>query len=129
MIGAEVIRNLFALRAIAPFGRLEETELLLIAQHARRRDFVPGRVVINRGTVADALFVRLEGGAEVGSEATPAVFDAPGLLLGLAAPADYVAGPDGLAALVIAKPHVFTIARECPDFVVGLRDLIPPARP
>jgi hypothetical protein len=51
------------------------------------------------------------------------VFDAAGLLFGLAAARDYVAGPDGLEALVIAKPHVFTIARECPEFVVGLRDL------
>jgi hypothetical protein len=67
--------------------------------------------------------VQVEGGAEMGGAAAPVVFDAPGLLFGLAARADYVAGPEGLGALVIAKPHVFTIARECPEFVVGLRDL------
>ena len=31
--------------------------------------------------------------------------------------------------LVTAKPHVFTIARECPEFVVGLRELTAEAAP
>jgi CRP-like cAMP-binding protein len=123
MIGAEVVRRLFALRAAGPFQRLEDAELLLIARHARPRTFAAGKVVIAAGTVAEALFVAPHGGVEVGGVAAPVVFDAPGLLFGLAARADYVAGPAGLEALVIAKPHVFTIARECPEFVVGLCDL------
>lgn len=123
MIGAEVIERLFALRAVNPFHRLDDTELLLIAQHARRRSFPAGTLVIAAGSVAEALFVVVEGSAEVGGAAAPAVFDAAGLLFGLGARGDYVAGPQGLSALVIAKPHVFTIARECPEFVVGLRTL------
>lgn len=129
MIGADVLERLFALRAVAPFHRLDDTELLLIAQHARRRTFAAGRRVIAAGAVAEALFVRLEGGARLGEVEALPVFDAAGLLFGLAAPADYVAGPDGLEALVIAKPHVFTIARECPEFVVGLRGLTTAGRP
>jgi hypothetical protein len=124
MIGAEVVQRLFALRAAGPFQRLEDGELLLIARHARSRSFGPGKVVIPRGAVADALFVTTAGGAVAGGAPTPVLFDAPGLLFGLAAQADHVAGPDGLEALIIAKPHVFTIARECPEFVVGLRDLV-----
>jgi len=123
MIGADVVQRMFALRAVGPFRRLEDTELLLIARHARPRTFAAGKVVVPAGLVAEALFVVIEGGAEVGGAPAPAVFDAPGLLFGLAAGADHVAGPDGLQALIIAKPHVFTIARECPEFVVGLRDL------
>jgi len=123
MIGAEVVQRLFALRAVGPFQRLEDTELLLIARHARPRAFAAGKVVVPAGVVAEALFVVTQGGAEVDGAPAPAVFDAPGLLFGLAAGADHVAGPDGLHALIIAKPHVFTIARECPEFVVGLRDL------
>ena len=123
MIGAETVRLMFALRTIQPFARLDDLELLLIARHARRRTFAAGRVVLAAGAVAEHLFVTVEGTAESGGKAAPAVFDAPGLLFGLAARADYVAGADGLGALVIAKPHVFTIARECPEFVVGLRDL------
>ena len=123
MIGVDVIQRLFALLAVGPFQRLEDSELLLIAQHARPRAFPAGKVVLPIGAVADALFVPVEGGALIDGAPAPAVFDAPGLLFGLAARADYVAGPDGLRTLVIAKPHVFTIARECPEFVVGLRDL------
>lgn len=126
MIGAETVRRLFALRAVAPFDRLEDAELLLIARHARRRDFEPGRVIASAGTVAETLFVTVEGGALAAGAAAPTVFDAPGLLFGLATPADIVAGPEGLGALVIAKPHVFTIARECPEFVVGLREFARP---
>ena len=33
---------------------------------------------------------------------------------------EHRAGPAGLTALVIAKPHVFTIAREFPEFIVSL---------
>lgn len=123
MIGAEVVQRLFALRGVAPFQRLEDTELLLIAQHARARSFAPGKLVLPAGVVPEALFVVVDGGALAGGVAAPEVFDAPGLLFGLATLAEHVAGPDGLRALVIAKPHVFTIARECPEFVVGLRDL------
>lgn len=129
MIGAEVVRRLFALRAAAPFQRLEDGELLLIARHARLRTFAPGKVVIAAGAVAEALFVAPQGGVEVDGRAAPVVFDAPGLLFGLAVRADYLAGPRGAEALVIAKPHVFTIARECPEFVVGLRDLATGAAP
>lgn len=124
MIGAEVVRRLFALRGVGPFQRLEDTELLLIARHARPRSFEAGALVLPAGVVAEALFVVVEGGAVVEGREAPVVFDAPGLLFGLATPAEHVAGPGGLEALVIAKPHVFTIARECPEFVVGLRDLI-----
>lgn len=123
MIGADVVQRLFALRGVGPFQRLEDAELLLIARHARSRAFAPGKLVIPAGVVADALFVTIAGGAEMAGAPAPLVFDAPGLLFGLAAQGDYVAGPEGLEAVVIAKPHVFTIARECPEFVVGLRDL------
>ena len=123
MIGADVVRRMLVLRAVGPFQRLEDAELLLIARHARLRSYAAGKVVIPAGVVADLLFVRVAGGAETAGAAAPPVFDAPGLLFGLAARADHVAGPDGLEALVIAKPHVFTIARECPEFVFGLRDL------
>jgi hypothetical protein len=123
MIGAEAVQRLFALRAAGPFQRLEDAELLLIGRHARPRTFAAGKVVIARGATPEALFVVTAGSATTGGAPTPVVFDAPGLLFGLAASSDYVAGADGLQTLIIAKPHVFTIARECPEFVVGLRDL------
>jgi hypothetical protein len=123
MIGVDVVERLFALRGVGPFQRLEDTELLLIARHARLRSFPPGKLVTPKGAAPDALFVTVAGGALADGAPAPVVFDAPGLLFGLATAADHLAGPEGLEALVIAKPHVFTIARECPEFVVGLRDL------
>lgn len=128
MIGAEVVERLFALRGVSPFQRLEDTELLLIARHARARRFEAGKLVLPAGLVPEALFVVVAGEARAAGAPAPVVFDAPGLLFGLAVAADHVAGLDGLEALIIAKPHVFTIARECPEFVVGLRDLAERAR-
>ncbi|RAK63037.1 Crp/Fnr family transcriptional regulator [Phenylobacterium kunshanense] len=124
MNGAAVAEKLRALRAAAPFRALDEPELQLVAEHARLRAFSAGEVILAAGTVADALFVEADGSVFVAGRPAPPVFDAPGLLFGLAATADYVSGPEGFRALVLAKPHVFTIARECPEFVVGLRNLL-----
>ncbi|MDZ4372099.1 MAG: hypothetical protein U1C74_11825 [Phenylobacterium sp.] len=123
MIGAEVVERLLVLRAVGPFQRLETAELLLIARHARARHYPPQHVILPAGAVADLLVVRKAGEVQLGDHPAPEVFDAAGLLFGLPAPADFVAGPEGLEALVIAKPHVFTLARECPEFIVGLRNL------
>jgi len=128
VIGADVVRSLFALRGVDPFSRLDDTELLLIAQHAHWRSFAAGRVVLPAGITPEALFMPVEGQALAGEAPAPPVFDAPALLFGFATSCEYAAGPGGLTALVIAKPHMFTIARECPEFVVGLRDLAEGAR-
>lgn len=122
MIGLEVIERVLALQTAPPFRGLDPAELLLIASHARFRDFGAGQVVLAAGAVSDTLYLRAAGDAIVAGRAAPPVFDAPGLLFGLAASADHIAGPDGFRALVLAKPHVFTIARECPEFVVALRN-------
>lgn len=122
MSGAALASTAAALRAIMPFSLLGEREVLLIAEQARYRQFSPGDILIAAGSIAATLFVALEGVGETDAGPIPAVFDVPGLLFGLAARADVRAGADGLGALVIAKPHVFTIARQCPEFIVGLLD-------
>lgn len=119
-LGEDVVRNLLALRPIAPFDRLTEGELLLVAKHARLRRFEPDSVLLPAGSVADMLLVIVEGEAFNASGPAPAVFDAPSALFGLPVRSDYRAGIGGASALCLAKPHLFTIARECPDFVVGL---------
>jgi len=120
LFGEAVVRNLLALRPIAPFDRLTEGELLLVARHARLRRFEPGSVLLPAGHVADMLFVVIEGGVSNAGGPAPAVFDAPSALFGLPVRSDYRAGAQGANALCLAKPHLFTIARECPDFIVGL---------
>lgn len=123
MIGADIVRALFQLRAAEPFDRLGESELLLIARHTRYRAYAPGAILIEGGSAAEKLFVTVEGHAETATGPLPAMFDAPSILFGLAVRADHRAGPKGLGALILAKPHVFTIARECPDFIVGLLEM------
>ena len=49
MIGVEVLERLFVLRATPPFQRLDDSELLLIAQHARPRAYAPGRTLAITG--------------------------------------------------------------------------------
>jgi hypothetical protein len=119
-INAETIRHLLALRGIAPFDTLTEGELLLVAQHVRFRRFAPESVLLSAGHVGEMLFVTVEGQALTAAGPAPAVFDAASALFGLPARNDYRAGPEGLGVLCLAKPHLFTIARECPDFIVGL---------
>lgn len=77
-------------------------------------------MLLPAGQVAEMLFVVVEGEVLTDAGPAPAVFDAPSALFGVPARSDYRAGPAGVAALCLAKPHLFTIARECPDFVVGL---------
>ncbi len=111
------------LRRLPGFGSLDSEALDVIVSRGTVRSYAPGQLVLPDGAIADLLFARLEGSllAPDGSTA-PDVFDAPGLLFGLAVAGDHVAGPTGYQALAIAKPHVFTIAREFPEFIVSLTD-------
>jgi len=110
-----------ALRRLPGFDMLDEQVLETIAARSPVRRYAPGQIVLAGGTVAETLLGAIEG-AMIGPDGQPAppVFDAPGLLFGLAAPGDVIAGPEGLSAIAVAKPHVFTIAREFPEFVVSL---------
>ena len=114
------------LRTLPGFATLDENVLRTILDRASVRSFEPGQLVLSAGEVAGTLFAILAGSliADDG-HAAPPVFDAPGLLFGLAVREDHRAGPDGLKTIVIAKPHVFTIAREFPEFIVSLMEEMP----
>ncbi|ATE66464.1 Crp/Fnr family transcriptional regulator [Rhizorhabdus dicambivorans] len=111
------------LRILPGFRVLDPETIAVIAARSAVRSFVPGQRVFAAGEVADMLLARI-GGRLVGADGgiPPPVFDAPGLLFGLAVTQDYLAGPEGLEAVAIAKPHVFTIAREFPEFIMSLMD-------
>ncbi len=109
------------LRRLPGFDRLSDPALALVVARSAVRRFEAGQVVLAEASVAEMLLARIEGElVDTRGMPTLPVFDAPGLLFGLAAREDYRAGPGGLNALVIAKPHVFTIVREFPEFVVSL---------
>ncbi|CDO37585.1 MULTISPECIES: Crp/Fnr family transcriptional regulator [Novosphingobium] len=120
MIAAQVVAEALALAGCPPFDRLTETELLLVARHARRFEYGPGDTVLAGGAVAQRLVAVVGGSVLVDGRPAPAVFDAQSALFGLPVRSDYVAGVQGAQVLCLARPHLFTIARECPDFVVGL---------
>ncbi|MEW4468927.1 Crp/Fnr family transcriptional regulator [Parasphingorhabdus sp. JC815] len=113
-----------ALRAHLPFADLAQGELEIIARHGKERTYKPGALILPKGKIADMLVVQTGGGAMIKQGArntpAPAVFDAAGLLFGLATVGDYIAGPDGMDALLFAKPHVYTMALECPAFTIGV---------
>lgn len=123
MIDAQAIRHALALQAIEPFDRLTASELVLVSCHMRHRRFDPGAQLLAAGTAGEIMFVTIEGGALAGTDRAEAVFDASSVLFGLPSRSDYRAGPEGLGVLCLAKTHLSTIARECPDFIVGLASL------
>ena len=110
-----------ALRRLPGFDALDPDAIAMIVARSTVRRFAPGQIVLPRGEVAESLLARIEGNLiDASGRAAPPLFDAPGLLFGLAVREEHRAGPAGLTALVIAKPHVFTIAREFPEFIVSL---------
>lgn len=111
------------LRLLPGFAVLDDDVLEVIAARATPRSFAPGQLVLAAGDLAETLLVCLDGRlVAAGGEVAPPLFDAPGMLFGLAVDDDYRAGPEGLEAIAIAKPHLFTLAREFPDFIVALMD-------
>lgn len=110
-----------ALQRLAGFDALDPATIAMIVARSTVRRFEPGQLILAVGDVAETLLACIDGAATraAGTNAPP-VFDAPGLLFGLPVREEYRAGPAGLTALQIAKPHAFTIAREFPEFIVSL---------
>lgn len=109
------------LRLLPGFDALDDEVLGRIIARSPVRTVAAGQLVLPAGGLAESLLACVEG-ALVGADGAPVppVFDAPGLLFGLAAPQDCLAGPAGATLFAIAKPHVFTIAREFPEFIMSL---------
>ncbi|MEM8988101.1 MAG: Crp/Fnr family transcriptional regulator [Pseudomonadota bacterium] len=124
MIDMPAIDNAFALASITPFDSLTENELLLVAQHSSSKVFDAGVTIVEAGDISEILFTRVEGGIITNGRHSPDIFDAPSVLFGTPTRQNYCAGPEGVRLLSLSKPHLFTIARECPDFIVGLRDVL-----
>ncbi|MEM9618044.1 MAG: Crp/Fnr family transcriptional regulator [Pseudomonadota bacterium] len=124
MIDRPVIENAFALAQVKPFDSLADSELLLVAQHSRSIFFDAGATILEAETVSQVLFTRVGGSILTGGFRGPDVFDAPSILFGAPTRQDYCAGAEGAQLLSLSKPHLFTIVRECPDFVVGLKDAL-----
>lgn len=124
MIGGDAVDRMLRLTEVAPFGVLKETELLLVAQNMQPRRYLAGQTIIAEGQIAEVMIVTLTGSAFARSDASqapePKIIGASSILFGVPFNREVLAGPEGMTALCLAKPHLFTLARECPDFIVGL---------
>lgn len=120
-----LVERVFRLRFVAPFARLADAELALIAESAVLRRYEPGKRVLSRGKAARALFVTLEGGlTDEQGRRLPDVLPAASLLHGEPLACDiFTSATDGAVCLLINKGHFFTILHECPALTIGFLDL------
>jgi len=119
-----LLEKLFALRSVQPFDRLAADELALLAEVARPRSYAPG-AVIHPGEIPLTQLLVVTDGQAVDSQGTAA-----GPIAGVAsllhnAPAEplFADRVAGARLLAIGRHHFFTLARECPEFVLGLIEL------
>jgi CRP-like cAMP-binding protein len=119
-----LVGKLFALRQVRPFDRLTDAELTLLAEKAQPRSYPPG-VAVHAGLEPLLRLLVVVDGELVNSAGDPA-----GPILGVASLLNHtavgpiVAGPAaGARLLEISGRHFFTLARECPEFVIGLLEL------
>jgi signal-transduction protein with cAMP-binding, CBS, and nucleotidyltransferase domain len=119
-----LIEKLFALRQVQPFDRLPPDELALLAEVARPRSFAPGEI-IHPGEVPLPRLLVVAGGRaldEQGAAAGP-ILGVGSLVRDRPAPRLLSDPGQGVRLLDISKRHFFTLARECPEFVLGLIEL------
>lgn len=120
-----LVERIFRLRSVAPFDRLTDAELALIADSAVLRHYQPGKRVVSRDKPARALFVTLHGSlADEQGRPLPDVLPMASLLSGKPLPCDILtSATDGAVCLLINKGHFFTILHECPALTIGFVEL------
>ena len=119
-----LIEKLFALRGVQPFDRLPPDELALLAEVARPRQYAPGEA-IHPGDAPLSRLLVVVGGGLVDAAGAPAgpIAGAASLVGNLPAPLLAADPAAGARLLDISKRHFFTLARECPEFILGLIEL------
>jgi hypothetical protein len=114
--------KIFALHALPPLAELGESELAVIAEIARERRFAPGETIFEAGSVPPRLLFVISG-AILNSDGVDqgCVPGAVPLLLEIPLTRKWSACPrQGALCLKVARGHLFTLAQQCPAFVVGL---------
>jgi signal-transduction protein with cAMP-binding, CBS, and nucleotidyltransferase domain len=113
--------KIFALKSIAPFDVLRDSEIALIAQQARVRRFAGAEVIADPDRPLRKLHVVVDGSVRrVGNiESSPTVFGVEALLFSRGLDETIVASDEGATCLQIRRGNFFTIASECPGLLVG----------
>lgn len=113
------IEKMFLLKALPPFDRLRDPDLVLIAQVIETQRYGPGEVVHPDAEPFRRLYILVEGGWQGPASPAPRVLGVGSLLYGAAAPGAIVAGEAGAVAITIRKTHFHTIANETPELLLG----------
>lgn len=125
------LEKLLALKITAPFDRLRDAELELIATAANDRRFPPGQVIHAGGAPLSRLYILIEGGWTGAAGARlPRTLGVGSLLFDLPVADTVTAATDtGALCLVISRHHFHTIAMECPELLLGFLAGSPEAPP
>lgn len=114
------LEKLLALKITAPFDRLRDAELELIAAAAGDRRFLPGQLIHAGGAPLPRLYVLIEGGWTSPTGPLPRTLGVGSLLFDLPVAEPITAAADtGALCLVISRNHFHTIAMECPELLLG----------
>ena len=120
------LEKLFALKNMAPFDRLQDEELMLVARVARVREYPAEGLVMEEGQFPGSLFVTVSGTLTGGKgNPLPRVVGHLELLEDVAMGQEVTAGEEGALCLTIGKSHFFTLVYECPEIVVGFLETGP----
>ena len=118
----KIIEKLFALKNLDPFNRLQDSELLVIAEVAEERRYAPGETVGLEGKILQSLYIVIDGQILKESEqkSIPEVFGAESLLFDIPITDMLKASSSkGAVCLRISKRHFFTTIYECPELLLG----------
>ena len=119
-----LIGKVFALREVRPFDRLSDGELTLLAETARPLAYAPAAQVHVGGVPLNRLLVVVGGKVRDGSGRPAGPILGVSSLLNRAPSQPLAADPsEGARLLEISGRHFFTLAKECPGFVLGLLEL------
>jgi len=116
--------NFFTLKQSPPFDRLDDSELILLANLAKVKPYPPGSIVCRGQQPLQYLYVIMKGSLwtilDDQSIQLPDVFGHEFLLQNHAIAANVTAhAEEGATCLLFKRENFFTIAYECPSLILG----------
>ncbi|WP_204150525.1 cyclic nucleotide-binding domain-containing protein [Leptolyngbya sp. CCY15150] len=114
--------HFFSLKLSPPFDRLNDPELILLANLAQERHYEPGSLVYRGGRPLSYLYITIQGSLCVQTSPPirlPRVFGEESLLFNRAIAHDLHADREGATCLLFRKENFFTMVYECPSLLLG----------
>lgn len=120
-----LIEKAFLLKDTPPFENLEDQELFNIADVLETVEFNQGDPVLKKNSVANYLFLVVDGDViSESGETSMKVLGVKPILNGSGVSESFVAGSNGATCLRMGKGHFFTTLYECPNVMVEFMQLM-----